>query len=264
MDDALSLLGRHALVCGASRGIGRATAELMASRGATVTLLARSAGPLAEVRDGLATGAGQQHHALALDLSDHGELATALTRHLAEHGPVDILVHNAGGPAAGPAHEAEPRAFGDAFELHLMAGQILVKAVLPGMREAGRGRLINIISTSVYEPIPGLGVSNTIRGSVASWAKTLSRELGPMGITVNNILPGFTATERLSALFEGKAEKTGRSLEAVRDEALAQVPLGRFAEPEETAQAICFLASDAAAYINGVSLPVDGGRLQGI
>lgn len=254
----IRLDGRHALVCGASRGIGRAVAETFAEAGATLTLLARDAQALEALRGELP--AAEQHRCLAVDLADGQALEAAL----GDVPAVDVLVNNAGGPPAGPAHAAEPEAFLRAFELHLLANQRILRALLPGMRERGHGRVINIISTSVYEPIPGLGVSNTIRGAVASWAKTLSKELGPDGITVNNVLPGFTDTDRLRSLFESRAEREGRSFEAVRDAALASVPLGRFADPRETAGAICFLASDAGAYISGVSLAVDGGRLSSI
>lgn len=259
MLETYDLTGRHALVCGASRGIGRAVAETLAARGATLTLVARDADHLASVTAGLA--GDRDHGYLALDLSDADSIPPAVERAIAERGPVHILVNNAGGPPAGPAHEAGLDAFRRAFELHLIADQALLRSVLAGMREAGWGRVINIISTSVYEPIPGLGVSNTIRGAVASWAKTLSKELGPDGITVNNVLPGFTNTDRLMQLFGSRAEREERSFESVRDAALAQVPAGRFAEPYETAEAVAFLASPAADYISGVSLPVDGGRL---
>jgi 3-oxoacyl-[acyl-carrier protein] reductase len=260
----IRLDGKHALVCGGSRGIGRAIAEVLAEAGAAVTLLARNQAALDDVLGGLATDHGQSHGAAVVDLSDAPSLTASLQSLLASRGAVDILINNSGGPAAGPAHTAEASAFEAAFAQHLLGNHHLLKAVLPGMRERGGGRIINIISTSVYEPIAGLGVSNTIRGAVASWAKTLSKELGADGITVNNVLPGFTDTERLKSLFEGKAEKTGTSFEAVRDAALASVPLGRFADPRETAMTVCFLASDAGAYISGVSLAVDGGRLSGI
>ena len=228
------------------------------------TLLARSAERLSEVRRSLATVSEQSHHIVAVDLSDPEALSAALDESLEAQGPVDVLINNSGGPAAGPAHEAAAAAFEAAFRQHLISNQRLVQAVLPGMRQRGGGRIINIISTSVYEPIPGLGVSNTIRGAVAAWAKTLSKELGPDGITVNNVLPGFTDTDRLRSLFEDRAARTHSSFEAIRDAALALVPLGRFADPRETAMTVCFLASDAGGYISGVSLAVDGGRLAGI
>ena len=253
----LDLTGRHALVCGASHGIGHAAAVALAEAGATVTLLARGADALEAARAALP---GDGHRALAVDLSDTGSLRAAVAAHLAAAGPVHVLVNNSGGPPGGPAHAADPAAFEAAFRQHLIGSQTLVQAVLPGMRAAGYGRIVNVISTSVKEPIAGLGVSNTVRGAVASWAKTLARELAPDGITVNNVLPGYTATRRLDEIFGDKAKKTGRPRADVEADARAQVPLGRFAEPAEIAAAIVFLASPAASYVNGVNLPVDGGR----
>jgi 3-oxoacyl-[acyl-carrier protein] reductase len=255
----LDLHGKHALVCGASKGIGLATAKELASLGCNVLLLARDAKALAAARDSLPSGNQQSHRYLATDMGDADSLAKLLQAEL-EKQPVQIVINNSGGPPAGPAHLADNDAFEQAFRQHLVAAQTILKLALPGMRAADYGRIINIISTSVKQPIKGLGVSNTIRGAVASWAKTLATELGPEGITVNNVLPGFTATDRLDELFQGRAEKSGASFEQVRAAALAQVPMARFADPGETANAIAFLASPAAAYISGISLPVDGGR----
>ena len=255
----LDLHGKNALVCGASRGIGLATAQELASLGCNVLLLARNEEALAAARDSLPTNDGQAHRFLATDMGDTDDLAEKLQSEL-EKQPVQILVNNSGGPAAGPAHLASNDAFEQAFRQHLVAAQTILRLALPGMRDSGYGRVINIISTSVKQPIKGLGVSNTIRCAVATWAKTLAAELGPDGITVNNVLPGFTATERLDYLFRNRAEKSGESFEQVRTAALAQVPMARFAEPGETACAIAFLASPAAAYISGINLPVDGGR----
>ncbi len=255
----LQLNGRRALVCGASRGIGRAVAQALASAGAEVIAVARDSATLTEVVATLSTAAGQSHQSVALDLGD-GEALAASIQELAATTPVQIVINNTGGPAAGPAIEADPGEFEAAFAQHVLAAQRIARTLLPGMKNAGYGRIINIISTSVKEPIPGLGVSNTIRGAMASWAKTLSRELGPFGITVNNVLPGFTATERLDYIFQGRAEKSDQSVDAVRKQALASVPAGRFAKPAEIANAVAFLASPAAAYINGINLPVDGGR----
>ncbi|MGB5588245.1 MAG: SDR family oxidoreductase [Gammaproteobacteria bacterium] len=255
----LKLDGRRALVCGASRGIGRAVAQALANSGAEIVAVARDAAALEQVLATLSTDAGQKHQALALDLSDSDALAAAMLE-LAAAMPVQIVINNTGGPAAGPAIEADPAQFEAAFAQHVLAAQRIARALLPGMKTAGYGRIINIISTSVKEPIPGLGVSNTIRGAMASWSKTMSRELGPMGITVNNVLPGFTATERLEYIFQGRADKSGQSIDAVRQQALSSVPAGRFAKPAEIANAVAFLASPAAAYINGINLPVDGGR----
>ncbi len=253
----IDLTDKHALVCGASQGIGRAAATALAAAGARVTLLARN-------RDGLdvARGAlsGDGHAVLVADLADPKALREIVDAHIRDAGPIHILVNNSGGPAGGPAHLADGDAFAAAFRQHLLASQQLVQAVLPGMRSAGYGRIVNVISTSVKEPIRDLGVSNTVRGAVASWAKTLATELGPDGITVNNVLPGFTATGRLDYIFDTKAHKTGKPRADIEAAARAQVPVGRFAEPAEIAAAIVFLASPAAAYINGINLPVDGGR----
>ncbi len=255
----LELHKKNALVCGASRGIGLATAQELAGLGCSILLLARDEETLAAARDSLPTGDGQAHRYLATDMGDIKGLEEKLQPELAKQ-PVQILVNNSGGPAAGPAHLAGNDAFELAFRQHLVAAQTILRLALPGMRDSGYGRVINIISTSVKQPIKGLGVSNTIRGAVASWAKTLATELGPEGITVNNVLPGFTATERLDYLFRNRAEKSGTSFEQVRAAALAQIPMARFAEPGEIACAIAFLASPAAAYVNGINLPVDGGR----
>lgn len=259
----LDLTGRHALVCGGSEGIGRATAHELALLGAEVTVLARRADALAIVRDALPTAPGRRHHLLAVDMDDTDALRTAVEAHAAAH-PVHILVNNTGGPPGGAAHVATSQAFVEAFRRHLLAGQILVQAVLPAMRDAHWGRIVNVVSTSVREPIAGLGVSNTVRGAVAGWAKTLSRELAGDGITVNNVLPGYTRTGRIEQIIADRSARTGRSSDAVIAEMEASVPAGRFADAAETAAAIAFLCAPAAAYINGVSLPVDGGRMASI
>ena len=253
--------GYHALVCGASRGIGRACAEALAARGAAVTLLARSADGLADVRRGLARIGKAEHAVLTADLEDTDSLAAHLE---SLRRPVHILVNNAGGPPGGPLLDAAPEEFRRGFERLLIAAHLLTRALVPGMRAARYGRIVNVVSTSVREPIPGLGVSNTIRGACAGWAKTLARELAPDAITVNNVLPGFTATERLEGLFASRAERQGKTLAQIEDAARASVPAGRFAEPAEIAAAVAFLASPSAAYVNGVSLAVDGGRLHSI
>lgn len=248
-------------MCGSTRGIGRAAAFELAVLGARVTLLARDPRRLAEVCAELPALHGQEHGWLAADFSEPDRVREAVSGAMDESDPWQILVNNTGGPAAGPAIDAEPEAYLAAFKAHVVCNQVLVRALVPGMKRAGYGRIVNIISTSVKQPIPGLGVSNTIRGAVASWAKTLAGELGPFGITVNNILPGFTDTQRLGELFEGRAQKTGKSVEQVRQEAIASIPAGRLGTPEELGAAVAFLASPAASYINGINLPVDGGRL---
>ena len=259
----LDLRGRHALVCGASEGIGRAAAHELALLGADVTVLSRRADVLEEVAGGLPCAGGQRHGFLAADVSALDTLQ-AKVEALVAGKPVHILVNNTGGPPGGPVHAAPASAFQEAFERHLLANQRLVQAVLPGMRTDAWGRIVNVVSTSVREPIPNLGVSNTIRGAVAAWAKTLSRGLAPHGITVNNVLPGYTRTGRIAQILRDRAATSGQSEEAVAEGMRRTVPAGRFAEPAEIAAAIAFLCSPAAAYINGVSLAVDGGRMQSI
>lgn len=259
----LNLAGRHALVCGASEGIGRATAHELAALGADVTVMARRADALEAVVDSLPRTQGQRHEALVADVSRVDELRGRADALVASR-PVHILVNNTGGPPGGPVFAAAAEAFLDAFGKHLLANQALAQATVPGMRAAGWGRVVNVVSTSVYEPIAGLGVSNTIRGAVAGWAKTLSRELGPQGITVNNVLPGYTDTARIDQILRDRTSATGKSREEVVAAMLASVPVGRFAKPEETAGVIAFLCSPAAAYVTGVSLAVDGGRMQSI
>lgn len=259
----LDLSGRHALVCGGSDGIGRAAAHELALLGADVTVLARREDALREVAAALPRQGAQQHGWIMADVSKTDGLR-AQVEALANGRPVHILVNNTGGPPGGPAHLAQAAAFLDAFNKHLIANQALVQAVLPGMRATAWGRIVNVISTSVKEPIVGLGVSNTVRGAVASWAKTLSRELAPMGITVNNLLPGFTETARIAQLVRDRAHSSGESEAAVADGMRRLVPLGRFARPEEIGGVIAFLCTPAAGYINGVSLAVDGGRTYSI
>lgn len=254
--------GRHALVCGASSGIGRATAIALAEAGSSITVLARRADRLAEVVAEI-EAAGGVARALPVDVEDGPAFEAAVGGLLAEAGPVAILVNNSGGPPSGPLLEAVPADFEKAFRRHVLAAHRLVKAVLPGMTAAGFGRIVNIVSTSVREPIPNLGVSNTIRAAMAGWAKSLSRELPP-GITVNNVLPGYTATDRLRELGEATGRRTGRGYEEVKAAWVAEIPEGRLAEPAEIAAAVVFLASPAASYVRGQSIAVDGGRTRSI
>jgi 3-oxoacyl-[acyl-carrier protein] reductase len=256
----LNLSGYRALVCGSSDGIGKATAHELARMGATITLLARNGTKLAAVQQELSTSHKQDHDYLVADFDDPIALEATLADALSRGAQYDILVNNTGGPPAGPAHKALVEEYVTAFRRHLLANQIITQLLLPGLKNSANGRIINVISTSVKAPLPNLGVSNTVRGAVANWAKTLSLELGEFGITVNNVLPGATETGRLSSIIEKKAEKTGTSTQEASDAMTAQVPLKRFAQPEEIANAIAFLASPAGAYISGVNLPVDGGR----
>lgn len=260
----LDLSGRHALVCGASQGIGRASAIELAELGANVTLLARSADALKTLATDLPRPhAGQRHDWRSVDMLDTANLQIVAAE-IAASQPVHILINNTGGPPGGPANAAAPAAFEVAFRQHLLAGQILLQALLPGMRASGYGRIVNVISTSVKEPIAGLGVSNTVRAAVAGWAKTLSAELAAEGITVNNVLPGFTRTQRLDGLLTAQAAASGRSEDAIAQGMLATVPARRFGEASEIAAVIAFLCTPAAAYVNGVSIAVDGGRTRAL
>lgn len=260
LSEQTRLEGRRALVCGASQGIGLAAAIELAAQGASVILLARDPKKLAAASAQLHAEQGQRHEVVVADLQAVGTLGELLAPAISDGTAVDIVVNNSGGPAPGPVHEADLGDFEAAFSQHVLAAQAIARLVIPGMRATGYGRFVNVISTSVKEPIAGLGVSNTIRGAMASWAKTLATELGPDGITVNNVLPGYTRTSRLQPIFEARARKAGVPVAEIEAAAKASVPAGRFAEPAELGQAIAFLASPAAAYINGINLPVDGGR----
>ncbi|MHC4948233.1 MAG: SDR family oxidoreductase [Planctomycetota bacterium] len=260
-DDALPLKGLNALACGSTQGIGRACAHAFARGGATVTLLARHATALGVVRDELPAPCGQTHHAVQADFADWAAVRDAAAAHLRAHGPAHVLLNNTGGPPAGQAIAADPEAFGAAMSQHLLCFQALVQLTAPGMREAGYGRIVNIISTSVVQPIRGLGISNAVRGAVANWGRTLAAELGPHGITVNNVLPGYTRTARLDAIIAGRAQRAGVGPDEIEAGMVKTVPAGRFGTADEVAAVAAFLASPAAAYVNGVNLPVDGGRL---
>ena len=256
-----SLQPYRALVGGSTQGIGRAVAQALAEAGAAVTLLARNEERLRQTVAALPTPAGQAHDYLVADFDNPEHLAAVVNGYLAQHpGGFHILVNNTGGPPGGPLLDAPVASMQSAFNQHVVCNQLLAQAVAPGMQAAGYGRIINIISTSVKVPLPGLGVSNTIRGAVASWAKTLANELGPLGITVNNVLPGATLTQRHHSLVEKKAAQTGQPAEVIEGDMLKLIPARRFGLAEEVAAAVAFLASPAAGYINGTSLPVDGGR----
>ena len=256
----IDLTGKNAMVCGSTKGIGNAIAMLYAKLGANVTMVSRNGALLERIIRDLDTSLGQKHDFIAADFSKPEELKEKVLMKVHEPKVYHILVNNTGGPPAGLAIDAELHEYMSAFTNHLLCNQVLAQAVMDGMRACGYGRIINIISTSVKVPLKGLGVSNTIRGAVGNWSKTLANELGPYGITVNNILPGATATDRLKQIIEGKAVKQNHSIDEVNKEMTDEIPLGRFASPEETAYAAAFLASDYAAYITGINLPVDGGR----
>jgi len=253
----LGLRNKKAIVCGSTQGIGKAIAVGLANQGVSLTLIARNESVLKEVVNTLDTSLGQNHNYLCVDFADN-QFAEKIE--ILEKTNYDILINNTGGPASGPIADASAEDFLLAFKMHLLNNQILIQKVVGGMKKNSFGRIINIISTSVKAPIPGLGVSNTIRAAVANWAKTLSLELGSYGITVNNVLPGFTNTNRLKSLIEKKSSILGKSKIEVENEMKKSVPLNRFGEASEVANAAIFLSSPAASYINGINLPVDGGR----
>ncbi len=260
----LDLRGKHALVLGGSQGIGRASANELAALGADVTVLSRSRDVLEEVVAALPrTHQGQRHGFVAADMHEHAELRSRVEA-LSNGSDVHILVNNTGGPPSGPALSATLDDFRIAFNQHLMAAHIVVQALLPGMQRGGYGRIINVISTSVKEPIRNLGVSNTIRGAVANWSKTLAAELGGFGITVNNVLPGYTRTGRLEQIIDDRVRASGKDRTAVAAGMLSSVPLQRFGEAAEIAAVIAFLATPAAGYVSGINIPVDGGRTQSL
>jgi 3-oxoacyl-[acyl-carrier protein] reductase len=255
----LSLKGRTAIVSGSTQGIGFACAIELALLGANCALLARNEASLQEAIRKLDISQGQQHKYLVADFSKPSELKAVIENFMQQNN-VQILINNTGGPPAGPIIEAPEDAFVNAFNQHLICNHLLAKAVVSSMKESGYGRIINIISTSVKIPLKNLGVSNTIRGAVASWAKTMANELGQYNITVNNILPGSTKTQRLQSIIKNAAVIGNKSIETVEQEMLKEIPLKRFADPLELAAVVAFLASAAASYVNGVSIPVDGGR----
>ena len=255
------LRGKRALVCGSTQGIGKASAYVLAANGAEVVLMARNRDKLIGIAEDLPRPFDQEHRCIAVDFSHTRTLKDLLSHLLGEVGSVHIVINNTGGPPGGPITEATEEGFLAAFRMHLLANQEIAKLCSPGMASAGYGRIINIISTSVKQPLKGLGVSNTIRGAVASWSKTLAGELGHHGITVNNVLPGATRTERLTSIIKNKANKAGSTVEEAANQMLAAIPAARFAEAEEIANVVLFLAGPEASYINGINLPVDGGRL---
>ena len=259
-----SLKNKNAIICGSTQGIGKATAIKLAEMGSNVILIARSEDKLLTALKELPNDGSQNHQYLVADFSKPNELKEIITEFVAKGNKVNILVNNTGGPKGGPIKDATTDEFINTFNQHLICNHILVQALYPGMIETGYGRIINVISTSVKQPLPNLGVSNTIRGAVASWSKTLANELGEYGITVNNVLPGATNTIRLQGIAEAKSEKTGETVSDIFEEMAMESPMKRIAQPEEVAAAIAFLASPEASYINGINLPVDGGRTKSL
>jgi len=258
----LKLNNKYALVCGSTAGIGKATAIALAEEGVNITLIARNEEKLKSVLAELPKH--RAHDYIVADFSNPEELRTKVSNYISENHGFHILINNTGGPKGGPVFSADINEFQNAFTQHLKCNHVLAQTIVPFMKSENYGRIINVISTSVKQPLDGLGVSNTIRGAVANWSKTLANELGQFGITVNNVLPGATATERLSEIIKNKASKLGTSIDEASAAMENAVPAKRFAQPEETANAITFLASSCAAYINGINLPVDGGRTKSL
>ena len=260
----LNLKNKVAVVCGSTQGIGKATALELSQLGAELVLIARNEDKLKSVLSELNTDNGQKHSYMIADFSKPLELEKTLQQWVTDGNKVNILVNNTGGPKGGPIREAHTSEFIDTFNQHLICNHILVQNLYPLMQKEGYGRIINVISTSVKQPLNNLGVSNTIRGAVASWSKTLANELGEFNITVNNVLPGATNTDRLQTLAKIKSDKVNKSVDTIFEGMASESPMNRIAEPEEIASAIAFLASPAAGYINGINVPVDGGRTKSL
>lgn len=259
----LDLTGKNAFVGGSSKGIGKAVAQELAKLGANVTLVGRDEAALVQGLIDLSfiSKGEQKHDYVAVDFSQHEKVKAAVSKHLKKSAKTyHILVNNTGGPPSGRIADANEKDFVEAFEAHVLNNHALAKMFIEGMKNDGYGRIINIISTSVKQPLPNLGVSNTIRAAVANWSKTMANELGAFGITVNNVLPGATETDRLKQILDVKSQKTGQAVEMLAGEMKNEIPMKRFGKPEEIAAAVAFLASPAASYITGINVPVDGGR----
>ncbi|MEO5571473.1 MAG: SDR family oxidoreductase [Bacteroidia bacterium] len=256
----LSLEGKRAIVCGSTQGIGKAVAMELARMECNITLVARNETTLQQTIKELSNNGKQVHDFIAVDFNFPDQVKAKAEKHIKEKGAIHILVNNTGGPKGGPIITAETDEFIKTFNAHLICNHLLVQACLDGMKKEKYGRIINIISTSVKIPLKNLGVSNTIRAAVANWSKTLANEVAQFGITVNNVLPGATNTERLKQIINDRSAKTGKPTDEIAKEMMSEIPAGRFGEADEIANAVAFLASPAAAYVTGINLPVDGGR----
>lgn len=260
----LGLRGKVALVAAASKGLGRATAAELAAEGASVIICARGEDALNAARDEIAAATGSQVVAVPGDVSRPEDVQRIVKTAVERCGPIDILVTNAGGPPSGPFESLTPEMWQEAVDVTLMSVVNLANAVLPGMKERRWGRIINITSISVKQPVDGLMLSNSVRAAVTGFARTLANEVAPHGITVNNILPGYTRTDRVEKLSAAAAEREGITPEAARGKWEREIPMRRLAEPSEFSALAAFLASDRASYITGTSIQVDGGWIKGL
>lgn len=258
----LNLNNKTALVCGGSEGLGLATAKELAMLGARVIIASRTESKLVNALAQLECNAGQQHHYIVADLSNPEQTSANIQSWMQHHGDIEILINNAGGPPSGPMIETDAAALETAYRTHLISSHLLAQLLVPGMRQAGYGRIINILSVAVKQPINGLGISNAVRAAVANWAKTLANEIADAGITVNNVLPGFTKTERLQYLFSKQAAEQGKEPAEIEKNIVNTIPAKRLGRPEEFGAVVAFLCTPAAAYINGTNIPVDGGRTE--
>lgn len=260
----LGLGGRVALIAASSRGLGRAVAAELAAEGAHVVLCARGEAALEETAGAIRRDAGVEVLAVPVDLSDLDAVARLGEAALERFGHVDVLVNNAGGPPAGPFETHDRGAWRSAIRINLESALELTRVLLPGMKERGWGRIVNITSVAVKEPVDGLILSNSVRAAVTGFARTLANEVAPFGVTVNNALPGYTRTDRLEELADALAAQREVDRGTIEDGWRAAIPMGRLGEPEEFAALVAFLASERASYITGRSITVDGGRTRGL
>ena len=255
----LGLNNKSVLVAAASKGIGKATALGFLREGARVTICARDSAALEAARDELVEATGGEVLAVTADVSDPEQLKALVAAATDAYGDIEVLVNNAGGPPAGSHTTIDATQWQQAFELTLQSAVRLTELVLPAMKQAGWGRVINLSSYSVKQPMDNMMLSNSIRLSVLGWAKTLANEVAEHGILVNTVCPGWTDTDRVASLLQQKSAATGATIDQVRDDIAANVPLGRIATAEEIANVVVFLASSAASYVTGAAIPVDGG-----